>query len=272
MRRFATLAPVELAFDAFKGKTQSNTPPLLILHGLFGSKRNNRSVGRALAQKLQTTVYNLDLRNHGESAHSPVHTYTSMAEDVAYFMKQNQIPPSIVIGHSMGGKTALSFSLEFPELVQACISVDNAAVKKPLSADFHTYIKGMQTVDSANASSIQEMQELIAPFCSNKPVADFLLSNFARQNGVYRCRLALRVLDKYLDTIAGFDFKASKPFDKPTLLIRALNSPFINDDAIAEMRKLFPQTEVRSIDSGHWVISERPHEFMAVCVDWIRAI
>lgn len=273
MARPSTLRALELACDAFapaaSAATTATAPPILLLHGLFGSKRNNRSVGRALAQRLQTSVYNLDLRNHGESPHSSVHTYSAMAHDVARFLRSNRLPPAHVIGHSMGGKVALSLSLQSPELVRSCISVDNAPLRKPLSDEFHEYIRGMQAVSDAEVSTIHGMQDALRPFCPQKPVADFLLANFVKQNGVYRCRLPLGILAQALDSVAGFDFEAAHAdYRGPTLLIRAAKSPFISDSAIEESRQLFPNLECIAVDSGHWVVSERPYEFMDIVSRW----
>ena len=97
--------------------------PIIILHGLYGSSDNWFSIARSL--DTEYTVYLIDLRNHGNSPHNPEHNYTVLSEDLYEFMLLHDIPASIVLGHSMGGKTALAFGLKYPEKVRKMNSPEN---------------------------------------------------------------------------------------------------------------------------------------------------
>src|SRR6478672_1449510 len=99
-------------------------PPLLILHGLFGSLENWRSMARRLSAEFQ--VFSIDQRNHGESPHSSEMTYEMMAEDVAELLRETKLRRVNVLGHSMGGKTAMQFSLSHPEAVERLVVADIA--------------------------------------------------------------------------------------------------------------------------------------------------
>ena len=97
-------------------------PNLIILHGLFGMLDNWKTLGKQLEKYF--TVYLVDQRNHGKSPHTPEHSYQLMADDLKEFMLQQNISTTYLLGHSMGGKTAMQFALNYPEMVEKLIVVD----------------------------------------------------------------------------------------------------------------------------------------------------
>src|SRR5581483_1324293 len=113
----ASLTPMELHFERY-----GQGHPLIILHGLFGSSENWRTLSKAFAQSF--TVFALDQRNHGRSPHSEVFTYQAMTDDVREFMIQQGLTSAYVLGHSMGGKVAMQFALTYPDLIDKLIVVD----------------------------------------------------------------------------------------------------------------------------------------------------
>ncbi|UKZ69991.1 uncharacterized protein TrAtP1_010994 [Trichoderma atroviride] len=123
-------------------KADEKTTPIIFLHGLFGSKKNNRGISKALARDLRTHVYTVDLRNHGESPHDPRHDYTAMTEDILAFIDDHGLKEPILIGHSMGAKTAMAVALRSPETVAKVVAVDNAPTDTMLSSSFATYVRG----------------------------------------------------------------------------------------------------------------------------------
>lgn len=260
------LNTVPLAFDKWEPRNiETNNPPILILHGLFGSKINNRSVARALAREQKTTVYCPDLRNHGDSPHDPEHNYTAMTADILRFIEDQDIKSPVVIGHSMGAKAAMAFALSHPSSVSAVIPVDNGPLSIRLSAEFARYVEGMMAVDKAEVEHQNEMYDILKPYCAQLPVQQFLLSNFKRGDDKrYHCRLPLSILAKSLGHVADFDkFVPSEySYKGPTLLIRGTKSSFVPDECLPLMGQLFPRFEVRDIDAGHWLISEKPKEFL----------
>lgn len=258
---------VPLAYDKWEPKESSKTAkPIVFLHGLFGNKHNNRSAAKNLARDLKTTVYCLDLRNHGDSPHAEPHTYKSMAADVKQFILDHKLGDPSVIGHSMGAKTAMELALGDPNLVSSCIPVDNAPISLRLGTDFGKFIQGMIAVERAKCTQSKDMYSIMAPYCPELGIQQFLLSNFKRNHdtGVYECRLPLSILAKSLGNVGDFsDFDGTeKRFVKPTLLIRGTKSAFVPDEALPRMGELFPRFICRDIDSGHWVISEKPKEFV----------
>jgi pimeloyl-ACP methyl ester carboxylesterase len=139
--------------------------PLVILHGLYGSSDNWYSIGRMLAEK--NTIYLVDQRNHGNSPHDPVHSYEAMAEDLFNFMQKHISGRASIIGHSMGGKTALLFGLNHPELVSKMIIVDIS----PLGYDVNDasaagnqhlqIIKALSQITPGSLISREEADELL---------------------------------------------------------------------------------------------------------------
>ena len=260
-------ATVPLAYDKWEPKEASKTAkPIVFLHGLFGNKLNNRTAAKSFARDLKTTVYCLDLRNHGDSPAAEPHTYKAMAGDVKQFILDHKLADPTVIGHSMGAKTAMELALGDPDLVGVCIPVDNAPISLRLHSDFGKFIQGMMTVQRAKCTQSKDMYSTIAPFCPELPIQQFLLSNFNRnpETGFYECRLPLEILAKSLGNVGDFaDFDGTdKRFLGPTLFIRGTKSPFVPDEAFPRMGELFPRFVCRDIDSGHLVISEKPKEFI----------
>ena len=109
-----------MAIVTLSESCQGEGPSLLVLHGLFGSARNWHTVGRALAKDRRVCA--LDLRNHGGSPWADTMSYPEMAEDVLAHIKAAGLSRPTVMGHSMGGKTAMAAALLAPERVGRLIA------------------------------------------------------------------------------------------------------------------------------------------------------
>ncbi|PIL35642.1 hypothetical protein GSI_02371 [Ganoderma sinense ZZ0214-1] len=98
----SAVKPIELHYDKVIPPDGNATDrPLVILHGLFGTKRNFGSLSKAFAKDLGRPVYTLDLRNHGTSPHAEPHSYPAMATDVLRFFKMHHLSNVSLLGHSM---------------------------------------------------------------------------------------------------------------------------------------------------------------------------
>uniref|UniRef100_A0A7N5KS14 sn-1-specific diacylglycerol lipase ABHD11 n=1 Tax=Ailuropoda melanoleuca TaxID=9646 RepID=A0A7N5KS14_AILME len=91
---------------------EATRPALVFLHGLFGSKTNFNSIAKALAQQTGRRVLTVDARNHGDSPHNPDMSYEAMSQDLQDLLPQLGLVPCVLIGHSMGGKTAMLLALQ----------------------------------------------------------------------------------------------------------------------------------------------------------------
>ncbi|KAI9700461.1 MAG: hypothetical protein M1836_002476 [Candelina mexicana] len=235
------------------------------MHGLFGSKKNNRSISKALARDLSRSVYAIDLRNHGDSAHDPLHNYNAMAEDVEAFIETHELSKPTLMGHSMGAKTAMTVALRNPDRIENLISVDNAPLDAALKSDFAKYIKGMQQIEDSQVKTQAEADNILQIYEESLPIRQFLLTNLVRVPGqtFLKFRIPIQTLATSLDNMADFPFKDPDKacFGKPTLFIRGTRSHYVADDTIPLIGRFFPRFELKDIDSGHWVISENPEAF-----------
>ncbi|CRG86743.1 Abhydrolase domain-containing protein C22H12,03 [Talaromyces islandicus] len=273
--------PVELSYELIEPPssqdTKRNGHPIVFMHGLFGSKRNNRSISKALARDLNRNIYIVDLRNHGDTGHAPEHTYTHLADDVAEFIKQHRLGKAVLIGHSMGAKTAMTLALESPEITTGLIPVDNAPVSASLGSPFFEYVKGMKEIAAARVAKASEADKILTKYEPSLPVRQFLLTNLIRdsdnENKTMKFRVPLDILGSALDNMADFPFSKSNPgptYNGPTLFVRGLQSTYVGEKTVPAIRRFFPNAKLADIDAGHWVISEKPEEFRQAVLKFFR--
>ncbi|KAI8922845.1 Alpha/Beta hydrolase protein [Entophlyctis helioformis] len=246
----------------------SRLAPLVLLPGLFGSKQNWRSLSKALSHRLGTTVAALDLRNHGESPHHPVHTYSAMAADVAAFVASQGWPKANIMGHSMGGKVAMHLALSpGNEWIDNLIVVDMAPVAQTATHTdvFKEYILAMQRVDAAGVKSSTQADAILKQSIPELSVRQFILTNLKIQpDGTYKFRVNLEALARGLRGLWTFDFDPSvNTFDRPTLFIAGGNSKYVEPHMHPTIRSYFPQVRIDTIEgAGHWVHAEKPDAFL----------
>ncbi|KAK4104991.1 alpha/beta-hydrolase [Parathielavia hyrcaniae] len=244
------------------------------MHGLFGSKKNNRTISKVLARDLGRHIYAVDLRNHGDSPHDQRHDYLAMAADVADFICQHGLKEPTLIGHSMGAKTAMVLALQEPDLVANMVAVDNAPVDARLSSEFPRYIQGMKKIDEAGVTRQTEADRILEDYEKNFTIRQFLLGNLHRPHGssTQKFRVPLHILGKALDHMGDFPFMGSGEtrFAKPSLFIRGTQSKYVPDEVIPLIGQLFPRFELASIDASHWVIAEKPEEFRQAVVQFLE--
>ncbi len=249
-------------------------PPLVILHGLYGSSDNWMNVAGSLSGHFRVCV--LDLRNHGRSPHSDKHTYEAMMDDLTEFFNDNNIGKATILGHSMGGKLAVCFAGHYPELVQQLIVVDIAPVsynrteKQKEGKAFHaSALNAMKSINPDSLSSRPEADKLLSKTVRNKRIRQFLLKNLTRkEDKSFSWKLNLDVLIREQDNIMdgindncpGFPLPAT---GFPVLFIRGEKSLYVSDEDIPAIRKIFPQAEISTIQgAGHWLHAEKSVEFV----------
>ncbi|KAL2140605.1 hypothetical protein VTI28DRAFT_3569 [Corynascus sepedonium] len=265
---FSTVPLAYELHEPAKPVADKQTSPIIFMHGLFGSKKNNRTMSKVLARDLGRHVYALDLRNHGDSPHDQKHDYTVMAADVADFIRQHGLRDPTLIGHSMGAKTAMVLALDQPDLVANIVAVDNAPVDARLSSEFPRYIQAMRKIDEANTTRQAEADRILEPYEPSLTIRHFLLGNLhrpgaARGDSTQKFRLPLATLGRSLDHLGDFPYKnpADARFVKPALFVRGTKSKYVPDEVIPLIGQFFPRFELVDVDAGHWVISEKPEAF-----------
>ena len=236
-------------------------PPLVILHGLFGSSRNWASHARQLGKSHR--VFTLDLRNHGDSPWAETMSYREMADDVASFLKRHGLEGATVMGHSMGGKTAMLLALEQGDLVGRLIVVDIAPV--PYSHTHLPYIEAMQAVDLSTVGRRGEVDRLLENAVPEPGLRGFLLHNLASEAGRLRWRINLDALGANMDDLIGYpDDLEGLSYAGPTLFLAGAASDYVPAAQHSRIRGLFPAAEIDAVaDAGHWVHAEQPQAFLA---------
>lgn len=232
--------------------------PLVVLHGLFGSCDNWLTVSKPLAEHFH--IFLVDQRNHGRSPHATEHSYKAMAEDVVEFLQQKGIQKAHILGHSMGGKTAMYLALNFPEVVDKLIVADIAPRYYP--PHHQDVIAGFRTINLETLTSREEADKLMSRELPEIGVRQFLLKNLYRdESSKFAWRMNLEGLVAQIENI-GEESKGT-PFASPTLFIRGELSRYIQEKDFPLMKQLFPSYTLTTIaGAGHWVQAEKPTEFV----------
>tara|TARA_B100000963_G_scaffold347624_1_gene354188 strand:- start:3997 stop:4764 length:768 start_codon:yes stop_codon:yes gene_type:complete len=232
---------------------------VIILHGFLGMGDN----WRGFAKKFDSRIFCfhlIDQRNHGKSFWDESMSYDDMARDLLLFCNSQNIHKSILIGHSMGGKTAMKFSLLFPERVEKLIIVD-IAPKKYLP-DFKNIIDGYNHLDLDSFNSRFEIDNVYKIFVEDNFLRSFLMKNIYRnKEGKFRFRINLKVLEKKIKEIGSFDHKNSF-FNKQTEFIKGSKSDYILEEDKNLIKKYFPKYSLHKVNNaGHWVHYDKPEIF-----------
>ena len=256
--------------ELFFRKYGESGPPLIILHGLYGSGDNWVSIARDLSTDFE--VYVVDQRNHGQSPQSEEHDYPTMRDDLRDFMDDQGIEKAVLIGHSMGGKTIMSFALKWPERLQSLISVDIAPKSyRDLALDSHSaanhakMIDAMLDLDMSGAESREEVDQKLRHSIGSDRIRSFLLKNVRRDtDGHFSWRINLVALRDNLDKIMD-GLEVDKVISEggitgfPTLFVSGANSDYIGPEDYTLIRSIFPVADIVSIpNAGHWVHAEQP--------------
>lgn len=236
-------------------------PVLIILHGLFGMSDNWHSL--AVKWSANRTIYNLDLRNHGQSPHSHVMNYDIMADDILEFMVDHGILKASIMGHSMGGKCAMAFADKYPTKVEKLIVVDIAPRHYKPGHDL--YFKALKSLD-LTVENRKMVEEQLATSVKDKGELLFLLKNLYRDaHGRFSLKINLEALERNYNYITGeVPFRAE--ITVPAMFIRGGRSGYIQDDDWTHISDRFRQATCMTIpDAGHWVHADQPEAvFQAV--------
>jgi len=240
--------------------------PLIILHGLFGSLDNWMTLAKKFAEDFE--VYLVDARNHGQSPHTDEFGYDVMAQDLKEFISQQNISDPIVLGHSMGGKTAMLFALQNAEMLQKLIVVDIAPKKYPIH--HREILDALLSLDFSQIKSRGEADDELAKMIDNFAVRQFLLKNlYWKEKDKLAFRFNLDVLNRDIEKIVQ-NFDANNSFEKPTMFIRGLKSEYILDSDFDAINNYFPNNKMVSLNCGHWIHAEKPEEFYTNVINFIK--
>ncbi len=236
-------------------KTFGKGDPVIILHGLFGTLDNWQTLAKRIAEEYM--VYLVDQRNHGRSPHSVEHSYPLMAEDLRVFMEAEWLHEAHIIGHSMGGKAAMQFALNYPEMVSKLVVVDIGPNQN--TGNHQSVFDAFFSVEINQLSSRTEAMNLMKKHVSDQGILQFLLKNLSRKkDGGFKWKMNLEALYKNYKAILA-EVKGEEIFTGETLFIKGAKSDYLQKSDLKDIQTLFPNAEMVTIeDAGHWVHAEQP--------------
>lgn len=241
--------------------------PFIILHGFLGMSDNWKTVGKKIAEK-GYEVHLLDQRNHGKSPHSDDFSYELLAQDLVDYCNQNKLKNIVLMGHSMGGKTAMLAACDHEELVEKLIIVDIAP--KYYAPHHQQILKGLTALDDAKLTSRGDAEDFLADFIPETGVRLFLLKNlYWKTKERLALKLNLDALKANIENI-GAALPEGKSYAGPSLFIKGEKSNYIEKTDELTIRNLFPKAIFVTIkDAGHWVHAENMKAFLQTVLQFV---
>jgi len=235
--------------------------PFVILHGFLGMGDNWKSLGKRFAEQ-GYQVHLLDQRNHGRSFHSESFNYGVLSDDLKKYCDVHQLEEIVLLGHSMGGKTAMRFAVTYPEMISKLIIADISPKEYPLH--HQDILKALSSLDFNKIHTRKKADEVISTYIKSPGVRQFLLKNlFWVEKGKLGLRINLPVLIKHIEEV-GKALYEDAVFYEETLFLKGENSNYIEIQDEFLIKKQFPNSEIITIqNAGHWLHAENPTDFCA---------
>ena len=286
----------------FDPKNQGLSPeksPLIMMHGVLGSKQNFNSLAKKISSTQKREVICLDARNHGDSPHCDTMSYLEMADDVKNFIENcSEIDWSFpdseyevsgemkvnLLGHSMGGRTAMAFALNYPEFLEKLIVVDvspDNGRTSEISGAITSYVASMHKVNFNNlhekyskaSDAKEDVANQLSHVVKDKGILQFLMMNMVQNNQTkeWSWRANIKAINQQLNEISAFPYVKGQNFTEQTLFISGEKSPYISLRHYQLINELFPSSDIKVIeDAGHWVHADKPAEFLEVLMEFIE--
>lgn len=190
------------------------------------------------------------MRNHGDSPWSDDHSYGAMGDDLASVVDG----PTDLLGHSMGGKAAMVAALTHPDKVRRLIVADIAPV--PYDHNQMKIVNAMKGLDLNAITRRSQAADALVQAGLPKDVAGFLSQSLEPHEN--RWKFNLDVLGRTMPDILDFPH-LNQSFDGPTLFLAGADSPYIQPEHRAEIKRLFPKARVAKIpNASHWLHADQP--------------
>jgi esterase len=242
-------------------------PRVVFLHGLFGQGRNWTAVAKALSPVARVML--VDLPNHGRSPWTDHFSYPEMAGQLADLLQTEGAGEAYaVVGHSMGGKVAMTLALRHPELVERLAVVDVSPVPTSEISHFGRYVQGMRSIDLAALTDRAQADALLAPYVPDPRIRSFLLQNLrrgTRPGEGWRWQMNLQLLGSQLAQMGDWPELEASPYRGPVLWLAGASSDYVRPEYAPVMRSLFPRVQLVTIKgAGHWLHTDQPAVFLSV--------
>ncbi|WP_298498339.1 alpha/beta fold hydrolase [uncultured Algibacter sp.] len=243
--------------------------PFVILHGFLGMSDNWKTLGNQFSEQ-GFQVHLVDQRNHGRSFHDAEFNYEVLSEDLKNYCEKNNLTDIVLLGHSMGGKTAMLFATENPELVSKLIVADISPRFYPVHHD--GILNGLSALNFNEIKSRGEADKILSSYVSDLGTRMFLLKNlYWVEKGQLGLRINLEVLKNEVGEV-GESLPSYLTFDKDTLFLRGDRSEYIGVGDERVIANHFPKAEIVTIsNAGHWLHAENPKDFYAAVINFVNS-
>lgn len=241
--------------------------PLIILHGVFGMLDNWNSIAKKLSEEF--LVYTIDQRNHGRSPHSDIFNYESLANDLYDFIISHNIKNPTIIGHSMGGKVAMHFAQNYPNIINKTIIIDIGIKQYP--PDHIPIFNALFNLDLKSFSNRDDINTKLKQSINQENIRQFLLKNIAKNKGKkgYHWKFNLQAIYDNYEGIIN-EIQLSNEYNKECLFIKGEHSDYILDKDKVNIKKIFPKAKFITIENaGHWLHAEQPKALIKAISEFI---
>jgi esterase len=244
-------------------------PPLVILHGLYGSSDNWVTIAKKISGSF--TVLLPDQRNHGVSPHSEVHDFNSMSNDLFEFVTGQGLTSFFLAGHSMGGKTAAYFAMKWPEMIEGLVIADispfTSDVRESAGYSYHySILKTMNDIDLWELNSRTDVDRLLAEKIMDEKIRGFLMKNLKRNaKNHFEWKINVSALLANLEHITAAIPQPADEFQQvtgfPVMLLKGEKSDYVTDSDFSDLLRIFPAATMKIIkNAGHWLHADNPYE------------
>ena len=242
--------------------------PFVILHGFLGMSDNWKTLGVQFS-KLGYQVHLVDQRNHGRSFHDDEFNYEALAKDLKQYCEENNLSDIVLLGHSMGGKTAMLFAAEYPELVSKLIVADISPRFYPVHHD--AILDGLSALNFNEIKTRGEADKALSHYVTDIGTRMFLLKNlYWIEKGKLALRINLEVLKNEVGEV-GESLPSYARFENDTLFLRGDRSEYIGVGDESIIKNHFPKAAIITIsNAGHWLHAENPKEFYEAVINFIQ--
>jgi esterase len=251
-------------------------PPLIILHGLYGSSDNWVSIAKSISDRF--TVYLPDLRNHGNSPHNNLHDYDSMSNDIIELSEALNINQYFLSGHSMGGKVAVAVAMKKPDLINGLIIADISPFtgREDAASALRQHTEILETIGTADLSAAKKREDVemqLSAGIESKEIRQLIMKNLQRNTDKsFRWKINTESLLKNITNITDSFLFDSDNYQQitgfPVVFLKGENSGYISEEGFRDILRLFPGAELKVIqNAGHWLHSDNPEAVRQAFLD-----
>mmetsp|Transcript_19797 Transcript_19797/g.26106 ORF Transcript_19797/g.26106 Transcript_19797/m.26106 type:complete len:364 (-) Transcript_19797:371-1462(-) len=271
-------------------EVDNSLPPIILLHGMFGSSRNLLGLAKSLPHELANPrkVYTVDLRNHGKSEWRNRMSYEDLVNDMRNMMGKENIQKAVFVGHSIGGKIACSLALSNPELVDGLIVMDIAPVEYSLGEDKQwcdvvTSLRALNSLPLATINSKAQADRMLEPVIPDASKRAFCLTQLQPDPITKRLKwkLNIQALENNVDNLASFHVPQLEPssaysngqlsYNQETLFIAGGKSRFLRSKHLPTISNHFPKFSLVTVrEAGHWLHVEAPDRIIQLIKAYVE--